>query len=196
MRGKQHCRQRLIQGKASTPAYAGQTNHAQTPRRQNDLYPRICGANLQEGSDFGRQLPLPPHMRGKLTKDRYALNLAPSTPAYAGQTSWSWRSLVVLPLYPRICGANVWRDDQVFGPCPLPPHMRGKPNLSPAGAGKRASTPAYAGQTLVEPRNSAEAYSPITRFSFTASPPASSGTRHTPSKTTGPATTSSKTTVR
>ena len=160
------------------------------------LYPRICGANSAGVAGAWNIAPLPPHMRGKQRPSRPLRPGEPSTPAYAGQTEFALKRVVRSHLYPRICGANNHRIRSKPAESPLPPHMRGKHRRQRHAFRRAASTPAYAGQTLVEPRNSAEAYSPITRFSFTASPPASSGTRHTPSKTTGPATTSSKTTVR
>ena len=176
MRGKHSFRPSRSGGSASTPAYAGQT--------------------LTEAGLIGSPFPLPPHMRGKRGCRSCCGGRMASTPAYAGQTRPVHPGEGSLRLYPRICGANLVPLLCVDVDEPLPPHMRGKPLLRRRRAILSPSTPAYAGQTLVEPRNSAEAYSPITRFSFTASPPASSGTRHTPSKTTGPATTSSKTTVR
>ena len=196
MRGKQH---KIIAGRMmdpSTPAYAGQTSLIFAFRLRRSLYPRICGANTASDLAAVAEVPLPPHMRGKHTARACRVRPAPSTPAYAGQTEFALKRVVRSHLYPRICGANNHRIRSKPAESPLPPHMRGKHRRQRHAFRRAASTPAYAGQTLVEPRNSAEAYSPITRFSFTASPPASSGTRHTPSKTTGPATTSSKTTVR
>ena len=160
------------------------------------LYPRICGANVVVGEQPGVGRPLPPHMRGKLVCGDVGGCDAASTPAYAGQTSCAPVTWWQVSLYPRICGANAFQGGYAGHTPPLPPHMRGKRSDQGVATMPFASTPAYAGQTLVEPQNSAGAYSPTTRFSFTASPPTSSGTRHTPSKTTGPATTSSKTTVR
>ena len=196
MRGKRSGPRGAGRVPASTPAYAGQTGRQWCGGCGGGLYPRICGANPIRLDFPGNKPPLPPHMRGKRGCRSCCGGRMASTPAYAGQTRPVHPGEGSLRLYPRICGANLVPLLCVDVDEPLPPHMRGKLSDTVAKAEDDASTPAYAGQTLVEPRNSAEAYSPITRFSFTASPPASSGTRHTPSKTTGPATTSSKTTVR
>ena len=196
MRGKRSGPRGAGRVPASTPAYAGQTGRQWCGGCGGGLYPRICGANPIRLDFPGNKPPLPPHMRGKRSPVPLLLGSSASTPAYAGQTHKVGAGSGYIDLYPRICGANLQVAPSVAVINPLPPHMRGKHCGGGGGLAALPSTPAYAGQTLVEPRNSAEAYSPITRFSFTASPPASSGTRHTPSKTTGPATTSSKTTVR
>ena len=111
------------------------------------LYPRICGANEAFVCPGTSRCPLPPHMRGKLTKNVHALNLAPSTPAYAGQTMRNGFSIKRRLLYPRICGANagVMADGGIDKP--LPPHMRGKLTGGQSVFVRQASTPAYAGQT-------------------------------------------------
>ena len=65
MRGKRRADLRLASGRASTPAYAGQTGSAGWGEASDSLYPRICGANLEDASDVIKAEPLPPHMRGK-----------------------------------------------------------------------------------------------------------------------------------
>ena len=120
------------------------------------------------------------------------------------------------PHTPGVRGANAARAPPNTFSTPLPPRTRGKRGVAGRDDLGGASTPAHAGQTSsptptptetclyprarganrAKPYNTAGSYSRAPRFSFTANPLASSGTRHTPSKTTGPATASSKTTVR
>ena len=86
MRGKQH---KIIAGRMmdpSTPAYAGQTSLIFAFRLRRSLYPRICGANTASDLAAVAEVPLPPHMRGKLPDDLEPLPREASTPAYAGQT--------------------------------------------------------------------------------------------------------------
>ena len=91
---------------ASTPAYAGQTPYVLISPETSRLYPRICGANVRGCPSRLVQVPLPPHMRGKLVGSVAFLALSASTPAYAGQTMRTLSSVSCPPLYPRICGAN------------------------------------------------------------------------------------------
>ena len=180
----------------STPTHVGQTGSRGRSSPTRSLYPHARGANDRGGWLQPGATPLPPRTWGKLLQFNNDHEINASTPTHVGQTRTTSTTSMTSSLYPHARGANVIIGMALVMTGPLPPRTWGK-RCAPAGAaGSRPSTPTHVGQTLVEPQKSAGAYSPITRFSFTVSPPASSGTRHTPSKTTGPATTSSKTTVR
>ena len=183
-------------GAPSTPTHVGQTRRASERRFPPRLYPHARGANTMPIGFASRAAPLPPRTWGKRTLVLVVDRMRASTPTHVGQTSPSPSPSPPSGLYPHARGANDGRRLLPGRSIPLPPRTWGKQDHRHGGHRHVASTPTHVGQTLVEPQNSAGAYSPITRFSFTVSPPASSGTRHTPSKTTGPATTSSKTTVR
>lgn len=174
------------------------------------------GANRLELGERGEVTPLPPRARGKQHRPAPRDPRPPSTPACAGQTMMGECGHGRACLYPRVRGANISPGPVSQPAQPLPPRARGKPRGGQAPRRLPPSTPACAGQTgrrvasspagtlyprvrganLAKPYNTAGPYSRAPRFSFTANPLASSGTRHTPSKTTGPATASSKTTVR
>ena len=180
----------------STPTHVGQTASTPASAPVEPLYPHARGANCICYVVFYGLCPLPPRTWGKLGLSADDPAVAASTPTHVGQTRTKISTITRRRLYPHARGANVAARCMAAGMPPLPPRTWGKRRLWRKPGPECPSTPTHVGQTLVEPQNSAGAYSPITRFSFTVSPPASSGTRHTPSKTTGPATTSSKTTVR
>ena len=175
-RGK-HCQNAILMADdPSTPACAGQTWRACLPNTSARLYPRVRGANSSSLMPLAMERPLPPPARGKRQGSRGHPFWKTSTPACAGQTQQLSLEGIVMHLYPRLRGANLFTGPSRRAGAPLPPPARGKP--------------------LAKPHNTAGSYSRAPRFSFTANPLASSGTRHTPSKTTGPATASSKMTVR
>ena len=166
----------MWEGAASTPACAGQTASRTFLSFCRSLYPRVRGANPLRVGQGPPPGPLPARARGKRTR-------SPGHPASGD-------------LYPRVRGANYFADSNLQMAKPLPPRARGKQPQALVVESQNPSTPACAGQTLAKPHNTAGSYSRAPRFSFSANPLASSGTRHTPSKTTGPATASSKTTVK
>ena len=195
-RGKRRSTTRVSRVLTSTPACAGQTHPFASPCGPSPLYPRVRGANFLRTAQYASSVPLPPRARGKLSGSWIMWEGAASTPACAGQTASRTFLSFCRSLYPRVRGANYFADSNLQMAKPLPPRARGKQPQALVVESQNPSTPACAGQTLAKPHNTAGSYSRAPRFSFSANPLASSGTRHTPSKTTGPATASSKTTVK
>ena len=89
-------------------------------------HPRVCGEKTLAGSSARRRSGSPPRMRGKVCCLRVRRGRIRITPAYAGKSSHSEKTVVLLWDHPRVCGEKS-RVDSVH---PLsvgsPPRMRGK----------------------------------------------------------------------
>ena len=72
-----------------------------------------------------RNLPLPPHARGRRRQVRLRGDRLASTPAYAGLTGQRQWERSGGPLYPRIHGADFAASGVSVIIGPLPPHTRG-----------------------------------------------------------------------
>ena len=95
------------------------------------------------GSEWGS----PPRMRGKAPMV-WSLTGAPGiTPAYAGKSCRRLERRSGKEDHPRMCGEKQIKGFKHDGHMGSPPHVRGKGELSRAGASTSRITPAYAGKS-------------------------------------------------
>ena len=135
----------------SIPACAGEPRIHGAPRRQNTVYPRVCGGTVRWSSVTLLVRGLSPRVRGNQVQPRPLPQMPGSIPACAGEPDHRTASPVVHQVYPRVCGGTAasggasarWRG--------LSPRVRG--NRGNAGdAGRRVgSIPACAGEPSASP---------------------------------------------
>ena len=87
-------------------------------------------------------------MRGKVTFASALHKGHRITPAYAGKSFRPIWGVEKTPDHPRMCGEKILFLVGVRYPLGSPPHVRGKGELSRAGASTSRITPAYAGKSL------------------------------------------------
>ena len=98
---------------------------------------------MMAGSEWGS----PPRMRGKAPMV-WSLTGAPGiTPAYAGKSCRRLERRSGKEDHPRMCGEKQIKGFKHDGHMGSPPHVRGKGELSRAGASTSKITPAYAGKS-------------------------------------------------
>ena len=129
-------------------------------------YPRVCGATQVRGhaqaqavglsprvratdttrADHRATSGLSPRVRGNHSRPARLLRRHRSIPACAGQPLPDFRSPHAVSVYPRVCGATLYRERDRVAHCGLSPRVRGNPVgrfLHPFDGG---SIPACAGQ--------------------------------------------------
>ena len=110
----------------------------------------MCGENLTEGTEIGRKLGSPPHVRGKLLfKIKIFVNRR-ITPACAGKTDASDDYISPELDHPRMCGENSFVPSSASSNKGSPRHVRGKPTIKSRLAQAMGITPACAGKTFVQ----------------------------------------------
>ena len=160
--GATECKRRRI-----IPASAGQTQQDISLPVTDLDHPRECGANLPLSTRVRRVGGSSPRVRGKLSKEREALQALRIIPASAGQTSCRHAARPASTDHPRECGANgtsparrSMRSDHprecganprvrtiFFDEIGSSPRVRGKLMTVNNGAALARIIPASAGQT-------------------------------------------------
>ena len=88
------------------PAYAGQTRHSDSLRRQGQDHPRIRGTNKAEVPLLSHPIGSSPHTRDKLHEESIKRKNQGIIPAYAGQTTVWINEKYMTEDHPRIRGTN------------------------------------------------------------------------------------------
>ena len=109
----------------SIPAYAGEPPARRLWGVIKVVYPRVCGGTMRMESRSTRQSGLSPRMRGNLAYRPIGSGAIRSIPAYAGEPISEVNPLVVLGVYPRVCGGTCRRVATVTPHWGLSPRMRG-----------------------------------------------------------------------
>ncbi len=120
-------------------------------RKDNWVYPRTCGGNLESGTFKSSQAGLSPHMRGKLDHIFDQMILDGSIPAHAGETLLHLACWLQPRVYPRTCGGNFAGVNRTKTTGGLSPHMRGKLLSLTRYMSLSGSIPAHAGETAIYP---------------------------------------------
>ena len=87
-----------------TPAYAGKSTDLQRPRAAQQDHPRVCGEKLDKADKTICFLGSPPRMRGKVVSLMLLATALGITPAYAGKSGNSVKTLTTPRDHPRVCG--------------------------------------------------------------------------------------------
>ena len=124
----------------------------------------------------------PPHMRGKVSKERRFNHNTGITPAHAGKRGWmSWKRSCSRD-HPRTCGEKATDGHVLRLVLGSPPHMRGKVQSKSIMKKRPGITPAHAGKSLLghkkallmrdHPRTCGEKFRmPIQKLWLAGSPP-------------------------
>ena len=152
VRGRLGLRGARGRGAGTTPACAEQTlARINEPSAFRD-YPRVCGADQDDGKTAMAMQGLPPRVRGRPERWQNGHGHAGTTPACAGQTQRANSQEILTRDYPRVCGADSatwWPQSWGWG---LPPRVRGRlPDKVLVGP-VLGTTPACAGQTSLAAR--------------------------------------------
>ena len=131
----------------SIPACAGETSRDCGNSLGKKVYPRVCGGNGLGLSAFALSKGLSPRVRGKLYPQQLALDHIRSIPACAGETIVGVCVLLLLQVYPRVCGGNRGATSDGMMSGGLSPRVRGKPSRPISMPGSAGSIPACAGET-------------------------------------------------
>ena len=130
----------------SIPACAGQPTDSARAPTSRWVYPRVCGATVDEGHYQHAVKVLSPRVRGNLIAGVLEGSYFRSIPACAGQPRMKGDIGKLLAVYPRVCGATVlvWRSrKRATG---LSPRVRGNRCHRRRRLPIRWSIPACAGQ--------------------------------------------------
>ena len=106
----------------------------------------MCGEKSCQTGAASLALGSPPRMRGKGVKHRDGRVRVGITPAYAGKSCRRLERRSGKEDHPRMCGEKQIKGFKHDGHMGSPPHVRGKGELSRAGASTSKITPAYAGK--------------------------------------------------
>ena len=129
MRGRRGLLNLRFQLAGTTPAYAGKTEVECPSGTGGRDHPRVCGEDCSSIALRSRAAGPPPRMRGRLHRGEEFVFWVGTTPAYAGKTSVTSKSMSSTSDHPRVCGED---------------------ELRPRGSNLVArTTPAYAGKTSI-----------------------------------------------
>ena len=146
MRGNRAPLDRRRGGGRSIPAYAGEPVLRGQSRFHRRVYPRVCGGTTRANAIANALIGLSPRMRGNLRRPHAGAHHDRSIPAYAGEPMISWLLIVLIRVYPRVCGGTTQRQRYVLVRLGLSPRMRGNPLDVVRSLNRRRSIPAYAGE--------------------------------------------------
>ena len=132
----------------SIPACAGEPP---CPLRQHGLcavYPRVCGGTPEPCKPITTNRGLSPRVRGNPSGGAAPYMLVGSIPACAGEPDPFLFVLVVVPVYPRVCGGTLKRLCFLIGESGLSPRVRGNHMDEINQVTNPRSIPACAGEPL------------------------------------------------
>ena len=130
-----------------TPAYAGNTLIVRQIFKLVRNHPRLCGEHFAVIDGRNVEMGSPPPMRGTHNGRNEKWIESRITPAYAGNTLCTWRSLHWHQDHPRLCGEHMSGASPQFPNIGSPPPMRGTRKLQRTYRKNIRITPAYAGNT-------------------------------------------------
>ena len=130
----------------SIPACAGESSKAHVFKRQDGVYPRVCGGIIFAGPLNPLQPGLSPRVRGNRPCAPRPPSRVRSIPACAGESQSLGACPIVCVVYPRVCG-GIWTGRPGIGTVGgLSPRVRGNPNRKIPGLRLTRSIPACAGR--------------------------------------------------
>ena len=130
-----------------TPSYAGNTKTLATIFLLLQDHPRLCGEHFAVIDGRNVEMGSPPPMRGTHNGRNEKWIESRITPAYAGNTLCTWRSLHWHQDHPRLCGEHSCSTIKTSIRGGSPPPMRGTLSRLVLVAPDGRITPAYAGNT-------------------------------------------------
>ena len=126
VRGKRPGRGDVAGQQRSIPACAGETWPRGAYQIPREVYPRVCGGNLQPLALAGNDEGLSPRVRGKRVISLHPPYFHGSIPACAGETLFQGQTWRIAKVYPRVCGGNFYNSAMDAPQNGLSPRVRGK----------------------------------------------------------------------
>ena len=109
----------------SIPACAGEPSVAEYRPAALAVYPRVCGGTTGRASPMTRRIGLSPRVRGNRKDNLLCVGVSGSIPACAGEPHNISALLLLLRVYPRVCGGTFDVGDARGGSHGLSPRVRG-----------------------------------------------------------------------
>ena len=130
-----------------TPARAGKSPAASSPRSPTRDHPRACGEKGDSVGAVAHDIGSPPRVRGKAA-DRQTVSVRPRiTPARAGKRPATTSTRKCTWDHPRACGEKYLAFAMNMLMVGSPPRVRGKATQERCGRAARGITPARAGKS-------------------------------------------------
>ena len=130
----------------SIPACAGEPPYYPAGRRQEMVYPRVCGGTSGFAPAGHCAKGLSPRVRGNRKWHRYAPSVGGSIPACAGEPTIDPAAGGSPAVYPRVCGGTHRSTRFLPHRHGLSPRVRGNPHVRAGKRQTRRSIPACAGE--------------------------------------------------
>ena len=135
-------------GTRITPAYAGNTDMPSSGYDKAEDHPRLRGEHMEVLYPIRHILGSPPPTRGTLLPPISFNQFIRITPAYAGNTTYTFNFLLLLKDHPRLRGEHL-RPSVLCPNSPgSPPPTRGTHSRMEFFRFSGGITPAYAGNTI------------------------------------------------
>ena len=131
VRGKVNSMMMNKQGLRITPACAGKSSWARTPKTTHWDHPRVCGEKLTDYQLFYQKGGSPPRVRGKGACNQAVCPDNGITPACAGKSSFASFITHTLWDHPRVCGEKAAAAAPAHNQSGSPPRVRGKVPIRP-----------------------------------------------------------------
>ena len=132
----------------SIPACAGEPRTLPNARRDEWVYPRVCGGTCALSYTTCALGGLSPRVRGNQDGRGGVIDLLGSIPACAGEPRRRVRIISDGMVYPRVCGGTPARSVTLKWRTGLSPRVRGNRHDVEIWLGKARSIPACAGEPL------------------------------------------------
>ena len=130
----------------SIPAYAGEPARPSPTIAGEWVYPRVCGGTVSGTRGLCCRPGLSPRMRGNRYATRRRSRSRRSIPAYAGEPIVDLNEILLVRVYPRVCGGTEGLAPRRLAVWGLSPRMRGNLLAEHQGELLDGSIPAYAGE--------------------------------------------------
>ena len=130
----------------SIPACAGEPLRTNWKMRAKQVYPRVCGGTCPAAQRPGKHYGLSPRVRGNHTGLGTDVAHQGSIPACAGEPALPLFVMVMVRVYPRVCGGTLPSSTLRASPVGLSPRVRGNHIPDDLAADNERSIPACAGE--------------------------------------------------
>ena len=125
VRGNQSRSPRQASCPGSIPACAGEPRRRPPRPSGRRVYPRVCGGTAMPGRGLGQAQGLSPRVRGNQAGGVVAFAGTGSIPACAGEPMARIAFLIMVRVYPRVCGGTLRRRSKLCRVMGLSPRVRG-----------------------------------------------------------------------
>ena len=133
-----------------TPAHAGNTHRLPDKHLHIRAHPRTRGEYAERDLGVTSDVGSPPHTRGILMGETFKYVAPGLTPAHAGNTKGTYKSVADYQAHPRTRGEYYVFTSGSGNGIGSPPHTRGIPKRAKISRKVSRLTPAHAGNTVFQ----------------------------------------------